>query len=76
MKNNILLPVFLLFSTVISAQVRKMPAYPLITHDPYFSVWSFTDDLTTGSTKHWTGADMPLTGWIQVDGQSYRFMGN
>jgi len=75
MKNTILLPVFLLFSLVLSAQVKKMPAYPLITHDPYFSIWSFTDDLTTGSTKHWTGADQPMTGWCMVDGQNYRFMG-
>lgn len=75
MKNTILLPVLLLFSIVISAQVKKMPAYPLITHDPYFSIWSFSDDLTAGSTKHWTGADQPMTGWCTVDGQHFRFMG-
>jgi hypothetical protein len=75
MKNNILLPVFLIFSLVVSAQLQKAPAYPLITHDPYFSIWSFTDDLTTGSTKHWTGADQPLTGWLKVDSQLFRFMG-
>lgn len=75
MKNSILLPVFLFFTVTTLAQLQKAPAYPLITHDPYFSIWSFNDDLTTGATKHWTGADQPLTGWLVVDGQAFRFMG-
>lgn len=54
---------------------RIAPAYPLITHDPYFSIWSATDTLSSSSTTHWTGKSHALTGILKVDGQLYRFMG-
>ena len=61
---------------VIFAQVNRAPAYPLITHDPYFSLWSMSDTLSASVTKHWTGTEQSLLGMIKVDGQAYRFLGN
>lgn len=53
----------------------RAPAAPLITVDPYFSVWSFTSDLNTSQTVHWTGKQHPLLGAVRVDGVTYRVMG-
>ena len=51
------------------------PAYPLVTIDPYTSIWSNTDNLYEGATIHWTGREFPLVGAVKVDGVGYRFMG-
>ncbi len=54
---------------------QRVPATPLITHDPYFSIWSTTDLLTDSETTHWTGSVQSITGIARIDDKPYRFMG-
>ncbi|GAO45447.1 glutaminase family protein [Flavihumibacter petaseus] len=70
-----LLAITIFVAGKIQAQERKAPAYPLITHNTYFSIWSTTDQLNASTTQHWTGAEHSLTGLLSVDNNIYRFLG-
>jgi hypothetical protein len=70
-----LLALFAILCLQLKAQQLRPPAFPLVTHDPYFSIWSGSDQLNTSPTRHWSGTDQSLVGKITVDGQVYRFMG-
>ena len=52
----------------------RAPAYPLITVDPYFSIWSMADRLYDDTTRLWTGASASMYGTARVDGVDYIFM--
>lgn len=53
----------------------RLPAYPLITADPFFSIWSPTDRLYDSDTVLWCGIKKRLGGYITVDSEKFRFMG-
>jgi len=63
---------------LVAAELSPLrpPAVPLVTHDPYFSIWSPADKLTDADTVHWTGKPHRLTSWVQIDGKAFRVMGS
>lgn len=52
----------------------RVPSIPLITVDPYFSVWS--KDINKSPTTHWTAAENNIIGYVTVDGKKLRFLGD
>jgi len=53
----------------------RPPATPLVACDPYFSIWSAGDELTSVNTTHWTGKPHRLASFARVDGEVFRLMG-
>jgi hypothetical protein len=49
---------------------------PLVTFDPFLSIWSPADRLTDRATQHWTRREHALVSLVRVDGQVFRLMGN
>lgn len=53
----------------------RASAVPLITVDPYFSIWSFSDTLYGDVTRHWTGRENRMNAGIIIDNTYYSLMG-
>ena len=58
-----------------SSTPLRAPAYPLVVHTPYISVWSPGDRLTDAFPIHWAGATIGMIGLVRVDGVTRRWLG-
>ncbi len=56
-------------------KMERIPAVPLMTCDPFFSIWSPSDRLYESDTMHWSGQIKRIRGTACVDGVTYRFLG-
>ena len=75
---TVLIPAILGPASLMSAQdlpPLRPPSVPLVTCDPYFSIWSPQDRLTDGPTTHWTGKPQRLECSVKIDGTAYQVMG-
>lgn len=61
--------------TPVAHNGLRVPAVPILTSDPFFSIWSSSDKLMDESVVHWCDQKRPLIGALRVDGKTYRFLG-
>ena len=57
-------------------KIERAASIPLITHDPFFSVWSPADKLNDTDPVHWSGIRQKIRGYLVVNGKTYCFMGD
>ena len=65
----------LLAALPLMAGAFRPPAVPLVSVDPFFSIWSAADKLTDAETTHWSGPQMPVGVTLTADGKTWRLCG-
>src|ERR1700740_503357 len=75
-KSQILVGLACLAALPTFAESFRAPSVPLVTFDPYLSIWSGADHLADQPTEHWTKHPHSLTSIVRVDGRAYRLMGS
>ena len=65
----------LVITTLVYADAFRPPAVPLVTYNPYLSIWSAADKLTDKNTQHWSRREQSLASLIRIDGKTFRLMG-
>lgn len=53
----------------------RAPAVPLITIDPFISIWAPDACLNHTETEHWTGTENSIIGTVTLDGEKLLFLG-
>ena len=50
----------------------RAPSIPLITIDPYFSVWSRDENINFNFTEHWTNKSNSIIGTVLIDEKDFK----
>jgi len=82
MKTKTFLVFAMMFLQVMNSRVSaqetgfRLPAIPLVTSNPYFSIWSFSNHPAEDWTRHWTGSVQAMACFARIDGKTFRLLGH